>query len=62
MGTLHGMRASFRTWAAEFELGEDPAEAALAHKIPSAVVRAYQRSTFEKKRRELMIGWGLYVA
>jgi hypothetical protein len=36
------------------------AEAALAHQIPNEVERAYKRTTFFEKRRELMKAWASY--
>lgn len=62
--TVHGFRASFRTWAAEQmpEIPDAVAEAALAHVVPDQVVRAYQRSNFLKMRRELLNAWGRYCA
>lgn len=61
--TVHGFRSSFRTWAAE-QMPTTPeavAEAALAHVVPDAVVRAYQRAKFIDMRRVLMDAWGDYV-
>jgi integrase len=53
--SVHGFRATFRTWVAEqTSYPSEVAEAALAHKIPNEVERAYKRTTFEQKRRELM--------
>jgi len=37
------------------------AEAALAHTVGNAVVRAYQRGDVFEKRRHLMDAWGAYV-
>lgn len=61
--TVHGFRASFRTWAAERmpSIPEAVAEAALAHTIPDQVVRAYQRAKFIEMRRTLLDAWGRYV-
>ena len=61
--TVHGFRSSFRTWAAE-QMPTTPeavAEAALAHVVPDAVVRAYQRAKFIEMRRVLLDSWGDYV-
>jgi integrase len=59
--TVHGMRSSFRDWAAEqSSLPGEIAEAALAHAVPNAVEAAYRRTTFFDKRRELMDAWGSY--
>lgn len=62
--TVHGFRASFRTWAAEQMpiVPDAVAEAALAHVVPDAVVRAYQRAKFMTMRRQLMDAWADYVS
>ena len=60
--TVHGFRASFRTWA--LEQTDAPwavAEAALAHNLGGAEVVAYARSDLFERRRELMQEWGDYV-
>ena len=61
--TVHGFRASFRTWAAEKmpSVPETVAEAALAHLIPDQVVRSYNRAKFLQMRRTLLDAWGRYV-
>lgn len=61
--TTHGFRSSFRTWTAERmpSIPEAVAESALAHIIPDAVVRAYNRSKFMEMRRTLLDAWGTYV-
>ena len=58
--TVHGCRASFRTWAAEQmpTVPEAVCEAALAHVVPDQVVRAYQRAKFVDMRRKLLDAWG----
>ena len=59
--TAHGFRSSFRTWVAEeTSYPSEVAEAALAHKIPNEVERAYKRTTFFDKRRDLMQSWGAF--
>lgn len=60
--TVHGFRAAFRTWAAEQmpTIPEAVAESALAHTVPDAVVRAYQRAKFIDLRRKLVDAWGAY--
>jgi len=62
--TVHGFRSSFRDWAAEMMPGtpEAVAEAALAHAVPDATVRAYKRTTFLDMRRKLLDGWAGYLA
>ena len=60
--TAHGFRASFRTWAEEQTSFPHAAmEDALSHKVPSAVERAYRRTTLLEKRRKLMAEWAAYV-
>lgn len=61
--TAHGFRSTFRDWAAEkMPMLPDPvAEAALAHKVPDAVIKAYKRTTFLDMRRELMAAWGNFM-
>ncbi|WP_395622025.1 tyrosine-type recombinase/integrase [Sphingomonas daechungensis] len=61
--TVHGFRASFRTWAAEQmpTVPEAVAEAALAHSVPDAVVRAYQRANFLDLRRKLLDAWADFL-
>jgi integrase len=56
--TVHGFRATFRTWAEEeTDAPHAVKELALAHGQSSAVVAAYQRSDLEAKRRALMTEW-----
>jgi integrase len=60
--TMHGFRASFRTWGAEIAHYEhDILEFALAHVVGDATVRAYQRSDMVEKRRQLMQDWADYI-
>lgn len=57
--TVHGMRSSFRVWAAATR--PEPAEAveaALAHKVRNAVVAAYLRTDHLAQRAALMEAWG----
>lgn len=60
----HGFRSSFRDWAAEKmpHIPDPVAEAALAHIVPDAVVRAYKRTQFLELRRQLLSEWGKYIA
>ncbi|WP_323769335.1 tyrosine-type recombinase/integrase [Antarctobacter sp.] len=53
----HGMRSTFRQWAAERGYQRDMAEIALAHFIGSEVERAYQRSDMLDRRRAMMEDW-----
>ena len=36
-------------------------EAQLAHRVPDALGRAYNRTLFIKQRRELMVKWANYL-
>lgn len=59
--TVHGFRSSFRMWAAETtNYPREVAEHALAHQLPDAVERAYQRGSQFAKRVDLMAGWAAY--
>ncbi len=56
--TIHGFRSSFRMWAAETtNYPREVAEHALAHQLPDAVERAYQRGSQFAKRAALMADW-----
>ena len=59
-GTLHGMRASFRSWCADTGVDRETAEAALAH-VVRGVEGAYQRSDLLTRRAEVMQTWADYV-
>ena len=60
--TVHGLRASFRTWASE-QTDADFAvmELSLGHKVGSAVVNAYARGQLVAKRRFLMAQWAAFL-
>jgi integrase len=60
--TVHGMRSSFRDWAAERRppVRADIAEAALAHVVGNATRRAYQRGDLFDLRRDLMEAWSRF--
>ena len=59
--TVHGFRSSFRMWAAETtSYPREVAEHALAHQLPDAVERAYQRGSQFAKRAALMAEWAAY--
>jgi integrase len=59
--TVHGFRSSFRMWAAEAtNYPREVAEHALAHQLPDAVERAYQRGSQFARRTALMAEWSVY--
>jgi integrase len=61
--TVHGFRSSFRMWAAETtNYPREVAEHALAHQLPDAVERAYQRGSQFAKRTALMTEWAAYCS
>jgi integrase len=61
--TVHGFRASFRSWAAEqTRYPREICEQALGHVVGSSVERAYQRSDVIDHRRQLMAEWARFAA
>jgi integrase len=58
----HGLRSTFRQWAAEGGYPRDMAEMALAHFIGSEVERAYQRSDMLERRRGMMADWAGFLS
>jgi integrase len=57
----HGLRSSFRDWAAERGFDHTLAEIALAHDVGSEVERAYRRTDMVERRREMMAAWGRFL-
>ncbi len=58
----HGLRSTFRDWAAErTEYPSDMAELALAHDVGTAVEQAYRRSDMVERRRQMMRDWAQFV-
>lgn len=56
--TVHGLRSTFRDWAAEeTDYPREVAEMALAHAISDKVEAAYRRGDLFDKRREMMTEW-----
>jgi len=61
--TVHGFRTTFRMWVAETtNYPREVAEHALAHKLPDAVERAYQRGSLFTKRTPMMAEWAVYCS
>ena len=59
--TVHGLRSTFRDWAAEAtDYPRDVAEMALAHAIGDKVEAAYRRGDLFEKRRRMMEEWGRF--
>ena len=59
--TLHGFRATFRSWALENGADWAASELALAHELGNAVTQAYARSDMLDQRRGLMERWGQHL-
>lgn len=58
----HGFRTSLRTWLAEATSApHEVAETMLAHKVDSAVTRAYRRTDFLEERRKLHDAWAVFL-
>lgn len=61
LAVVHGMRSSFRDWAAECtSFPRELAEAALAHVLGDKTEKAYQRGDLLERRRKLMDAWSAY--
>jgi integrase len=58
--TVHGFRASARSWMAEVGEPFELAEACLAHSVGNAVVASYLRTTMLPRRRETLIKWATF--
>jgi integrase len=60
--TAHGFRAMARTMAAErLNVQPEVIEAQLAHTVPDALGRAYNRTQYLDQRRDLMTAWAGYL-
>lgn len=60
--TVHGFRATFRTWAMEqTDAPWTVGETALAHSLGDSTVQAYARSDLFERRRQLMEEWAAYA-
>jgi integrase len=57
----HGLRSTFRDWAAEQGYDRDLAEMALAHNVGSKVERAYRRTDLVERRRAMLASWGRFL-
>jgi integrase len=59
--TVHGFRATFKTWAHEnTEFDRLVIEAVLAHKV-DGIDRHYLRTTFFEQRTKLMAAWASFA-
>ena len=55
--TMHGMRSTFRDWAAETGQDYAASEKALSHAVGTEVTQAYLRTDMLEKRRGIMQAW-----
>lgn len=55
--TVHGFRSTFRTWVSDTGRSGDAAERALAHKPPTKLLQAYDRTDMFEPRKKLMNDW-----
>jgi integrase len=60
--TVHGLRASFSTWAYEGDKARaDVIEATLAHSEADKVKAAYNRAQFAEDRKKLLAEWAQFA-
>lgn len=57
----HGLRSIASTALNEASFNPDVIESALAHTDKNEVRRAYNRSTYLEKRKEMMNWWGIFA-
>lgn len=55
--TVHGIRSTFRDWAAENGIQDAVAEKCLSHSWGTEVTRAYYRTDLYEERREALEAW-----
>jgi integrase len=61
--SVHGFRATFKTWASErTSFQNEIVEASLAHTIGGKVEQAYRRGDMFEKRRRLMGAWADFLS
>ena len=61
IGTVHGLRSSFRSWCQDSAVDREVAEACLAHRVGNQAEQAYSRSDLLDRRREVMARWASYI-
>jgi integrase len=61
--TVHGLRASFKTWASEStSFAPEVVEVALAHTRGNKTEQSYEKGTLFEKRRRLMDAWAKFCS
>lgn len=62
MASVHGFRASFRSWCRAKKVPDDVAERALAHGREDATQAAYDREEMLEDRRKVMSDWAKFLS
>jgi integrase len=62
MASVHGFRASFRSWCRAKKVADDVAERALAHGRDDATQAAYDREEMLEARRPVMEKWAAFLS
>ena len=60
--TVHGMRASFKSWAGDNGMDRELVELSLAHALGNQVEQAYNRTNLLDRRRVLMQKWADFLS
>ena len=60
--TVHGFRASFKSWSLDTGKARDVTEMCLAHAVGGAVEMAYSRTDALDRRRLVMAQWAAFLA
>jgi integrase len=60
--TVHGMRATFKTFCGDHGVPRGLAELSLAHRIGNAVEQAYDRTALLERRRPAMQAWADFLS
>jgi integrase len=58
--TVHGFRATFKSWALDNDKPQEIVEMAMAHKNGDKVAAAYTRTDLLERRRQLAAAWGRF--
>jgi integrase len=59
--TMHGLRATFRTWCQDGEVDRELAERCLGHTVGGKAEEAYKRSDLLRRRTVLMEKWSAFL-
>ena len=62
VASVHGFRASFRSWCRAKKVADDVAERALAHAREDATQAAYDREEMLEDRRKVMSDWAAFLS